>query len=154
MKPTISDKVVIACIAVTLLMLLAVAIWSLATGETLDVGVGSLEVALTSPISVILATVVISLLLAAVLGLFLKQRRHGYLVLGLLFLILASLSLVMGVRNTLQGRIELVDVTFLPLLLFGLLSLRVWYVGRRMARPNAPGAEGTGSPDGNCGGQE
>lgn len=145
MKLTICDKIVFSGIFVALLMSLAVATLSLVAGEPMTVGLGNLEFVLTSPISVILTTSGISLSMAFLLWLFLKKREHAHLALALLLLMLAPLSLAVTVRDVLrsieQSRVGSIDLTFFPLLLFGLLSLRAWSVGRRAAQPRALGPE-------------
>lgn len=61
MKLTFLDKLVVAVVVVTLLTVLGVSAWSLATGETLTLGIASLEMPVNGRIPVVISTALICL---------------------------------------------------------------------------------------------
>lgn len=127
MKLTFLDKMVMAVVIVTLLTVLGVSAWSLATGETLTLGIASLEMPVNGRIPVLISTALICLPPVVVLWLLFHQARRAYVAIGWVLLLLAAVALI-SFLSSLQstppkGEMKWVDITFVPLSVLGALSL-------------------------------
>lgn len=127
MKLTFLDKMVVAVVIVTLLTVLGVSAWSLATGETLTLGIASLEMPVNGKIPVLISTALICLPPVVVLWLLFHHASRAYVAIGWILLLLAAVALI-SFLSSLQstppkGEMKWVDITFVPLSVLGALSL-------------------------------
>ncbi len=127
MKLTFLDKLVVAVVVVTLLTVLGVSAWSLATGETLTLGIASLEMPVNGRIPVVISTALICLPPVVVLWFLFHHASRAYVTIGWVLLLLAAVSLI-SFLSSLQstppkGEMKWVDITFVPLFALGALSL-------------------------------
>lgn len=134
MKLTFLDKLVVVVVMVTLLTVLGVSAWSLTIGETLTLGIASLEMSVNGRIPVLISTALICLPPVVVLWLLFHHASRAYVAIGWVLLLLSAVGLV-SFLSTLQstppkGEMKWVDVTFVPLSMLGALSLL--YARRKM----------------------
>lgn len=127
MKLTFLDKMVVAVVIVMLLTTLGVSAWSLATGETLTLGIATLEMPVKGKTPVLISAALICLPLVSVLWLFFHNTSRAYVAMGWILLLLAAVALI-PFLSSLQstppkGEMKWVDITFVPLSVLGALSL-------------------------------
>lgn len=127
MKLTFLDKMVVAVVIVMLLTTLGVSAWSLATGETLTLGIATLEMPVKGKIPVLISAALICLPLVSVLWLLFHNTSRAYVAMGWILLLLAAAALI-SFLSSLQstppkGEMKWVDITFVPLSVLGALSL-------------------------------